>query len=433
VASSNRGQVASSVDGSHVVHRRGFAASSSRWLALCAAGVIGHSQARAEPCATPSPACHLQNGKELLTDDPRRAADELLASYQLDERTDTLALYAIALQLDHRYALALETWKRVIVFRDSELEAAKDTARTATGRKRAAARAALPRIQKQSEQAAEAIIKLWPHVGRARIRLAAGQQVMVTRDGAEIDVSKDVVVNAGGDELVFAYKGGGVERVAVQVAPGGLTQIDAPSEPAAKQPPKLVASRSREPAEPPPKLAVSQARDRAESPAPSPKPEPEARPQPASSPPAAKPLVKPEPSPEPESRIVEQRPGLALDGLRDEPRSPTMSRVGLGLVAGAVVVGGVAGGLGLLANRDYDRARAAGCDAGGRCPFGTAADLAHQSNDRARLAQVGAIGAGVLAATGVTLWIVGRSKTHHAVSELTLHVGPSSTAISGRF
>src|SRR5262249_52265559 len=104
----------------------------------------------AAPCSAPTPACHLENGTELLTSDPKRAAEELLASYQLDERTDTLALYATALALDHRYALALDTWKRVIMFRDSEPEAA----RTSTGRKRAAARSTAARAQKQSEQAA---------------------------------------------------------------------------------------------------------------------------------------------------------------------------------------------------------------------------------------------------------------------------------------
>jgi len=126
-------------------------------------------------------------------------------------------------------------------------------------------------------------------------------------------------------------------------------------------------------------------------------------------------------------------PVLATRRFVDEPRSLTMSRVGLGLVAGAVVAGGVAGGLGYLANRDYDRSRTAGCSTDGQCPFGPAADLAQRSNDRARFAQISAIGAGALAATGVTLWIVGRHKTRHAVTEISLHVSPSSTAIAGRF
>jgi hypothetical protein len=126
---------------------------------------LGRAEAWAAPCSAPTPACHLESGTELLTSDPKRAAEELFASYQLDERTDTLALYATALALDHRYALALDTWKRVIVFRDGELEAAHEAERTQTGRKRAAARAAAARAQKQSEQAAQAIIQLWARVG----------------------------------------------------------------------------------------------------------------------------------------------------------------------------------------------------------------------------------------------------------------------------
>lgn len=365
-----------------------FTRSSSGWLAICIAVVIGHPDAHAEPCATPSPTCHLENGKELLTSDPKRAAEELLASYQLDERTDTLVLYATALQLGQRYALALETWKRVIVFRDSELDAAKETARTTTGRKRATARAVIARVQQQSEQAAEAIIKLWPKVGRVRVRLAAGQELAVSRDGAEVDMSQDVVVNAGRDELVFTRKDGSVERVVVQVAAGGSAKVDAPPDQVAKPVPQ---------------------------------------------PPAPEQPRKPEAPDVPVPAVEAPTPARATGRFVDEPRSLTMSRLGLGLIAGAVVAEGIAGGLGYFASRDHDRAGTAGCSADGRCPFGPAADLAQQSNDRARLAQITAIGGAALAATGVTLWIVGRGKTHRAVTELTLHVSPSSTAISGRF
>jgi hypothetical protein len=390
VETSNRGEAASDLDRRHIVHRGRFLKASIGWLAICIAVVVGHPAARAEPCTTPTPACHLENGKELLTSDPERAALELLASYKLDERTDTLVLYATALQLDQRYALALETWKRVIVFRDSELDAAKDTARTAAGRKRAAARAAEVRIQQQSEQAAEAIIKLWPRVGRVRIGLAAGQQLAVSREGAEVDVSHDVLVNAGRDELVFTRKDGSVERVVVEVAAGAFAKIDAPPDAVAKPTPQ-----------PPP-------------PEPSPQRDPEV---------PAKPEVP----------VEAPAPARATGRFVDEPRSLTMSRIGLGLIAGAAVAEAIAGGLGYLASGDYDRARTTGCSSDGRCPFGPAADLAQQSNDRARLAQITAIGGAALAVTGVTLWFVGRKTTHHAVTDITLRVGPSSTAISGRF
>jgi hypothetical protein len=123
--------------------------------------------------------------------------------------------------------------------------------------------------------------------------------------------------------------------------------------------------------------------------------------------------------------------------LINEPRTLTRSRIGLGLVAGAVIASGLAGSFGYLASHDFDRAREAGCSADGRCPFGPAADLAQQSNHRARIAQVSAVGAVALAATGVTLWWVGRGKTHRTVTDVALRVGSStsglSTALSGRF
>jgi hypothetical protein len=110
-----------------------------------------------------------------------------------------------------------------------------------------------------------------------------------------------------------------------------------------------------------------------------------------------------------------------------------MSRIGLGLVAGAAVAGGIAGTLGFLADRDYDRALESGCNAAGQCPIGPAADLAERSNDRARLAQISAIAGGALLATGVTMWIVGRGKTRRAATDVSLRVDPSSAAIAWRF
>jgi hypothetical protein len=388
------------------VSGRGRAA--ALWLATCLAVALGGTQAHAAPCAPPTPACHLENGKELLTSDPARAAAELLASYRLDERTDTLVLYATALSLDGRYALALDTWKRIIVFRDSELEAAKEAARTATGRRRTAARAAVARVQRQAEQAAEAILKLWPRVARVRVRLAPGQQLAVSHDGVEVDTARDVLVNAGRDELVFTRRDGSVERVPVELAAGAIATIDAPSGAA-------------RPATPPPEpVQVAQ-----------PRPAPEAAPPLA----AARPAPVPPPRPaQPDAEVdAGAAPALAATRFVDEPRSPAMSRVGLGLAAGAVIAGGIAGGFGYLAGRDRDDARAAGCTADGQCPFGPAADLALRANDRARIAQFTAIGAGALLAAGATLWIYGRRHTRRAIDDVALHIGPSSAAIAGRF
>jgi hypothetical protein len=185
----------------------------------------------------------------------------------------------------------------------------------------------------------------------------------------------------------------------VEVAAGALAKIDAPSVTA-----PVVAT-----SEPPPAADKVVAR-------------------PERTTPEDKPVAKPERDAEDDAR-----PQPLATVMVDEPRSRTMSRIGLGLVAGAVVAGGFAGGLGYLASRDHDRARDAGCNADDQCPFGPAADLANRSNDRARIAQISAIAGGALLATGVTLWIVGRSKTHRAAPDVALHVGPSSTAISWRF
>jgi hypothetical protein len=397
---------------------RGDLARYGRWLAICIAAVIGQREARAEPCPPASPACHLDNGKQLLRSDPRRAADELLASYQLDERTDTLVLYATALALDHRYALALETWKRVIIFRDSEVETAKETARTtSSGRRRADARATRARAEKQSAEAADALLELWTKVGYVRIRVAPGQRFAVTRDGAEVDLAQDVVVNAGRDELVFTGDDGRVERVIVEVAAGGLAKIDAPSDQRAR--PALAATPQRAPspkiAAAPPKIAAAQpTQPVTESARPAPEPPPRV-PSPAAAAAAQPPI---------ESTVTAEREV-------DAPRSLTLSRVGLGLTAGAVAVGGVAASFAYLAHRDFDQAQSAGCSADGRCPLGPAADLARQSNHPARVAQLSAIGAGVLGATGVTLWFVGHRNTHHRVTDVALRVGPSPTAMSG--
>ena len=353
-------------------------------LAICVAVLIAHSEARASECAA-DPACHLEKGKQLLKSDPKRAAEELLASFKIDERTDTLALYATALQLDGRYAHAIETWRRVIVFREGELNSGRGS------RKRAA--------KKGLDQAAAAISKLSGKVARARIRIPNGEQLAVSRGGIEVDVTRDVLVNAGRDELVFTRKDGTSERVVVEIGVGEVAMVEPLAAPEAPKPrttkqPSVARTAPR-------KLA-----------------------------PAASELKRP--APKPEAEEAEAQP-LATTRFVEEPRSRTLSRVGLGMVAGAVIAGGIAGTFGYLGNRDYDRARETGCNAGGECQVGPAADLAERSNDRTRLAQISAIGGGALLVTGVTMWIIGRGKTKRAATDVTLQVGSSSAALSWGF
>jgi len=365
-------------------------------VAIHLAVLLAHPEARAEACDPPTPTCHLESGKQLLKTHPKRAAAALLESYKLDERTDTLVLYATALELDRRYALAVETWKRIVVYRESELTAAKEAARRAPESKGVAARAAVTRARKRTEQAAQAIIKLSPSVAVVRIRFAAGPKPTVSRDGVEVDASHEVVVNAGRDELVFTRTDGSVERRELALAAGDNVRIDAPDSVARPVPqqPKLEATKPTE---------------------------------------LETPTRPTEAQPEPEDAARPLEPALATSPLAEEPRSRTMSRVGLTLVVGAVAVGGIAGTLGYLSSRDFDRARDAGCSADGECLLGPAVDLAERSNDRARLARISALGAGALLATGVTLWVVGRSRTRSATTDVTLRLAPSSATVAWRF
>lgn len=366
--------------------------------------MISHGEAHAGECTLSTPACHLENGKQLLSSDPKRAAEELLKSYQLDERTDTLTLYATALEQDKQYALSLETWQRVIVFRESELDAAKAATKAGSSRKRAEARTAATTIQKQMDDAAEAIIRLWAKVGRVRVQIPAGKQLVVTRGGVEVDVSKDVLVTAGRDELVFTGKDGSVARLTVEVPAGGSANVVAP------EPTKVAAKPAAKPAGKPAPQKITQPK-----------------------PPEQEPVAsqKPEPAEEP---AAPRQPELTATRTTEAPRLHTLQRVGIGLAAGSVVALGAAVTFGILAGNDYDDSREAGCSPDGQCPFGPAADLAERSNDRARLAQISAIGGGALLVTGVALFVVGRGKARRAAAtDVTLRVNPSSAAIAWRF
>lgn len=352
------------------------------------------SPAHAGDCAPPTPECHLANGQKLLASDPKRAAQELLASYRLDERTDTLTLYAQALQADKQYALSLETWQRIIIFRESEIEAAKEGMRL---RKTAAtAKVQKQKAQDASEAAAAEIMKLWANVARVRVNLA-GEQVVVTRGGVEVDPAKEIVINANGDELVFTRRDGSMSRAQIQLAAGQSTTIGVP--------PVEIAMKAK----------VNQpTRDAAKI---------------SSGPP--KPTELPAPTVPSPREAVEPTPSVVETDveMRDVPgtRSPAMTRVGIGLGIAGVVGLGVAATLGVIASRDFDKAQELGCDSDGQCPIGAASDMAQQSNDRARAAQITAIGGGALLATGATLFILGRRPAKQ--ERMTVTVNPSSISI----
>src|SRR5205085_12362760 len=91
--------------------------------------------------------------------------------------SDTLAQDAVALEKAGHHAHAMETWQQVVALREADVDAAKASARGATGKRLAAAKAAMARARKQADVAVEAIIKLWPSVGRIALRVPPGVTV----------------------------------------------------------------------------------------------------------------------------------------------------------------------------------------------------------------------------------------------------------------
>ncbi len=361
--------------------------------------VLIDANANAETCSPPTPTCHLEAGKQLLPTDPRRASEELLASYKLDERTDTLVLYAQALERDKRFAAAVEAWERVVTYRESELVAAKEAGRGTTVAKRRLA------------QASDAVAKLNPLVARVRIKFGQGPKPTVTRDGMEVDATREIVVNAGGDELVFA-RNGASGRVAITLKPGENVRIDAPDLSAIAAKPKA------EPKKPAPTAAPKKIEKPRQTEVAIAKPKAEPKP------------IKPEPKP-----VAEPEPSKLDKALAttEGPRSLTMKRIGLGVMAGGVAATALAGTFGYLWYRDFDRAKDLGCNGSGDCPIGEATDLAERSNDRARVAQISAIGAGALLATGATLYLLGNKRVKREAPQMTLSVSPSSATFAWRF
>jgi hypothetical protein len=358
------------------------------WGSLCLALVVAHSEARAADCtATPTPACHLELGKKLMKTDPKRAATELLASYKLDERTDTLELYASALELDKQYALAFETWERVITYRGSEQTAAKEQKKPAVA----------ARAKRQADAAAVTTKKLEAKIARVRVKFAAGPKPTVTRDGVEVDATKEIIVKADNDELVFTAKDGSVDKRTLVIKAGENVRIDYP-DPAKAPPPPVDPPKVEQPKVEQPKVEQ---------------------------PKVEQPKVEPKPDP---VIVTKRDPSLTHDGRPGK----NMSRMGVAFVGGGVILAGVATTYGILASRDFDKAKDAGCNSDAECPVGSAGiDLVDQSNHRARIAQITAIGAVALVGTGVTLWFMGRSKERRA--QMSLQVAPSSATLAWRF
>jgi hypothetical protein len=251
------------------------------------------------------------------------------------------------------------------------------------------------RAKRQADAASVASKKLETKIARVRVKFAPGPKPTVTRDGHEVDATKEILVKAGTDELVFTAKDGTVDKRTLVLTAGENVRIDYP-DPAKAAPPKV-----EPPKVDPPKIEQPKVEQ--------PKVEqPKVQPDPVI-------VTKPEPS-------LTHSPGSGKN----------MSRTGIALVGGGVILAGVATTFGILAARDFNRAQDAGCNSDAECPIGSpGADLVDQSNHRARIAQITAIGAVALAGTGVTLWFMGRNKERRA--NVSLKVAPSSATLAWRF
>jgi hypothetical protein len=345
-----------------------------------AIALLAPTNASAADCTSnPTPACHLAEGNKLVKSNPKQAAVEFLASYKLDERTDTLELYAVALEADKQYALAAETWERIVKYREGELTAAKEQKKN------------IAAAQRKMTGAAKAVTKLEANTAKVRIKLNPGPPPKVTRDGNEVDPNKEIWVKAGSDELVFTFADGSSSAVPVQLKAGENVRIDAPK---------------AKPVEPP------------------------------------KPPDEPKPPIDPKQPEVKQDPEPPVVGMKDpevkplppgpaEPHSNFKRNLGLGMIGGGVILAGVATTFAIVASNKFSDAKDAGCDDDANCPAGRATNLAEQSNDNARVAQITGIGAVALIGTGVTLWLLHKKESNK--SSMTINVSGKSAALGWRF
>ncbi len=349
---------------------------------MVAIALLAPTSARAADCTSnPTPACHLAEGNKLVKSNPKQAAVEFLSSYKLDERTDTLELYAVALEADKQTALAGETWERIVKYRESELTAAKEQ------KKNVAA------AQRKMDGASKSLKKLEANTAKVRIKLNPGPPPKITRDRNEVDANKEIWVKSGSDELVFTFTDGSSVPVPVNLKAGDNVRIDAPKpKPKPVEPPKPI-DEPKPPIEPPP-------------------------------------VVKKDPDPPVVGMTEPDRNPLPPGPTETQP-SNFKRNVGYGLIGGGVILAGVATTFAIVASNKFSDAKDAGCDADANCPGGRATNLAEQSNDNARVAQITGIGAVALIGTGVTLWLLHKKEANR--SSMTINVTGKSAGFGWRF
>jgi len=206
------------------------------------------SSAVAERCDDAPAVCELDAGKAALVSDPAEAAKQLFASYQLEPKPGTLAVYAYALHRAHRYAESYEAFTRAKTAFEAIVAA---TAKTVDGAKAAQDLAALSRAQRELVDAQNTLQNIESELGllrsltaEVRVRYAAGAPpagLLIARRGAgDVDdpFGHPFIIDAPADTLVVTYPDGKRREIALALA-GGATQtvvIPAPEVPAAVAP-----------------------------------------------------------------------------------------------------------------------------------------------------------------------------------------------------
>ena len=206
------------------------------------------SSAVADRCDDAPAVCELNAGKAALASDPAEAAKQLYASYQLDPKPATLAVYAYALHRAHRYAESFEAFTRAKTAFEAIVAA---TARTVDGAKAAQDPAALSRAQREFVDAQNTLQNIESELGllrsltaEVRVRYAAGAPpagLLIARRGAGDVVDPfghPFIIDTPADTLIVTYPDGQSREIALALA-GGATQtvvIPAPDVPSVAAP-----------------------------------------------------------------------------------------------------------------------------------------------------------------------------------------------------
>ena len=213
--------------------RKFLTAIAATWLAA------GAERAHADECAAaPNAAsCYLSAAQAVRDRDPGEAAKLYLASYKLEPKIDPLAGAGISLAAASQYAAAAEVLEKAIEEYE-KLEAqlqARDADATTTF-------AVVHRLQLARSELVKISTRIgWIQIDTPDRQLPSGVTV-IRKGGGELRSSNPtkLVVNTGGDHLVFTFASGRTLELPVNVSGGVISKIAMPGEPVPAAPPPVV-------------------------------------------------------------------------------------------------------------------------------------------------------------------------------------------------